>query len=76
MPSVDQATGTTEEWSIEMAAPIQLLQGGWKPGTLKAGDHISVTVHPARDGHRAGNFMSAVGADGQTLGKAKQERTP
>ena len=76
VPSVDHAAGTTEEWSIEMAAPIQLLQGGWKPGTLKAGDHIRVTVHPARDGHRAGNFMSAVGTDGQTLGKAKQERTP
>src|SRR5690242_8149941 len=22
-----------QEWSIEMAAPIQVRQGGWKPGT-------------------------------------------
>ena len=76
VPSSDPAAGAPEEWSIEMAAPIQVLQGGWKPGTLKVGDHISVTVHPARDGHRSGNFMSAVGADGLILGKAKQEQTP
>jgi hypothetical protein len=67
-------TGAVEEWSIEMASPIQVLQGGWKPGTLKVGDKIQVTVHPARDGHHAGNFISAVAADGTPLGKPKQEQ--
>jgi hypothetical protein len=63
------AKGDVEEWSIEMASPYQVLQGGWKPSTLKVGDHISVSVHPARDGSRAGNFVSAVSADGRPLGR-------
>lgn len=64
------STGTPaqQEWSIEMASPFQVLSGGWRPGTLQAGDKIKVTVHPARDGTRAGNFISAVSADGHALG--------
>ena len=73
VPVDGAAGGAQDEWSIEMAAPVQVLQGGWKPGTLKAGDRIRVSVHPARDGSRAGNFISATGADGHSLGKAQQE---
>ena len=63
-----EAASDGQEWSIEMAAPIQVRQGGWKPGTLKAGDRIRVSFHPAHDGSRAGNFVSAVAADGRPLG--------
>jgi hypothetical protein len=63
--------GEAQEWSIEMAAPIQVRQGGWKPGTLKVGDHIRVNLHPARDGSHSGNFVSAVGTDGRPLGQAQ-----
>lgn len=65
------AAGDAQEWSIEMAAPIQVRQGGWKPGTLKAGDHIRVSIHPAHDGTHAGNFVSAVSTDGRPLGAAQ-----
>jgi Family of unknown function (DUF6152) len=65
-----------QEWSIEMAAPIQVRQGGWKPGTLKAGDRIRVSIHPANDGTHAGNFVSAMSIDGRTLGTAQSERQP
>jgi hypothetical protein len=63
------AIGTTE-WSIQMASPSQVHQGGWKPGTLKAGDKIAVVIHPMRDGTAGGNFISATGADGHPLGQA------
>jgi hypothetical protein len=63
----DAAGGGVQEWSIEMSSPIQMRQGGWKPGTLKAGDRIQVRVHPARDGSHAGNFVSAASADGRSL---------
>lgn len=66
---VPASNGAMQEWSIEMSTPYRALQGGWKPGTLKPGDRVKVTVHPARNGARAGNFVSAVGADGQPLGK-------
>jgi hypothetical protein len=60
-----------EDWSVEMGAPLQLYQGGWKPGTLKPGDEIKVVVRPTRDGtQRAGLFVSATRADGSVLGKS------
>ena len=59
-----------EDWSVEMGAPLQLYQGGWKPGTLKPGDEIKVVVRPVRDGtQKAGLFVSATRADGTVLGK-------
>ena len=58
-----------EEWSVEMGAPLQLYQAGWKPGTLKPGDEVTVVVHPARDGTHGGLFLSAIGKDGATLGR-------
>jgi len=61
----------TEDWSVEMGAPLQLYQGGWKPGTLKPGDEIKVVVRPTRDGTKAGLFVSATRADGTVLGKPK-----
>ena len=76
VPAGDVTGSSTQEWSIEMASPIQVLQGGWKPGTVKAGDLVQVTLHPARDGRHAGNFISAVAADGKSLGKSKQEQGP
>jgi phage-related protein len=33
--SVLRESGAVEDWSVEMGAPLQLYQGGWKPGTLK-----------------------------------------
>jgi len=57
------------EWSIEMGAPIELYRGGWRPAILKAGDKIAVVFNPTRDGSRGGLFVSAVGADGQPVGK-------
>ncbi len=59
----------SEEWSVEMGAPLQLYQAGWKPGTLKPGDDVTVVVHPARDGTRGGLFLSATGKDGAALGR-------
>jgi Family of unknown function (DUF6152) len=80
VPVAGASNGDVEEWSIEMASPFQVLQGGWKPSTLKPGDHIRVSVHPARDGSHAGNFVSAVSADGQPLTAAPpihpSSRTP
>ena len=58
-----------EEWSVEMGAPLQLYQAGWKPATLKPGDVVTVVVHPARDGTHGALFLSATGKDGAALGR-------
>lgn len=61
--------GGPEEWSIEMGAPLQLSQGGWRPGTLKPGDAIKVVINPMRDtAVKGGAFVSATRADGSPVG--------
>jgi hypothetical protein len=61
--------GGTEEWSIEMGAPLQLYQGGWRPSSLKPGDAIEVVVNPLHDTSvRGGLFISAKRADGTPVG--------
>jgi hypothetical protein len=68
--SVPDESGALAEWSVEMGNPLQLYQGGWKPGTLKAGDEIKLVIHPTHDAAtKAGLFVSAVGVDGRVFGK-------
>lgn len=66
---VRNAQGKEEEWSLEMGAPVYLYNVGWRPGTVKAGDRISVSIAPLRNGERGGLLQAARGADGQPLGK-------
>lgn len=68
--TVAGADGAQEEWSVEMGAPMQLYQHGWRPGTLKPGDRIEVVIHPTRDATlKAGVFVAATGPGGQSLEK-------
>jgi hypothetical protein len=60
------------EWSVEMGPPSEMFRGGWRPGTLRPGDKVTVTVHPARDGSSGGLFISATDAEGKPLGKRPQ----
>jgi hypothetical protein len=60
--------GVAGEWSIELTSPEHLARAGWKPGTLKSGDKVTVVVHPIRDGSRGGQFVSAIAADGTPIG--------
>jgi Family of unknown function (DUF6152) len=68
--------GVDAEWSIEMGSTTQLYRSGWRPGTLKNGDKISVVVHPLRDGTAGAQYLSAQGPGGATLGKAKSGSAP
>lgn len=57
------------EWGVEMNSPLALFRSGWKPGSLKAGDKISVVINPLRDGRPSGQFVSATGPDGKPIGR-------
>lgn len=61
--------GAAEEWSIEMTSPEHLARAGWKPGTVKRGDKITLVIHPLRTGEHGGQFVSGTAADGVPLGK-------
>jgi hypothetical protein len=64
-----QGQGESLEWSVEMGGPSNLFRGGWRPGTLKPGDRITVVIHPMRDGTPGGMFISATDGDGRPIGK-------
>ena len=66
LASADQSP--PQEWSLEMAAPMYLYRLGWRPSTVKAGDKITVSLHPLRDGKRGGLLFKATTADGRVLG--------
>ncbi len=65
---VPDAQGTPTLWSLEMGGAGQMERQGWDQQTLKAGDKVSVTLHPLRDGSNGGQLMSVVLPDGKTLG--------
>jgi hypothetical protein len=60
--------GVETEWSIESGAPGMMLRNGWKPSTLKAGDKVTLTMHPLRNGNPGGSLVRVTGPDGRTLG--------
>ena len=59
--------GVVDTWSIEMTSPTFLLRAGWKSSTIKAGEKLSVTVRPFRDGTPGGLFVSVTLADGKVM---------
>jgi hypothetical protein len=58
----------SENWSIEGASPNMLFRIGWKPDSIKAGDHLTVVFNPLRNGGRGGSFVYATLPNGQVLG--------
>ena len=59
--------GVKEEWSIEGNSPNQLIRLGWRPGTLKPGDSVTLLVRPMRDGAKGAMFVEITLADGTVL---------
>ena len=62
----------SEHWAIEMTAPNNLVQEGWKRTTVKPGDRVTLYVHPLRSGDRGGSFAGVKLADGTVLGQQTQ----
>jgi hypothetical protein len=59
--------GGVDTWSIEMTSPTFLLRAGWKSSTIKAGEKVSVTLRPFRDGTPGGLFVSVTLPDGRVM---------
>jgi hypothetical protein len=61
--------GKPVNYSIEGASPNSLVRrSGWNRTSIKAGDHVKLTIHPMKDGSKGGSFVAATFADGHTLG--------
>jgi hypothetical protein len=62
--------GNETEWNLEMGAPNYLYNNGWRPGTLKGGDNVVVTIAPLKSGADGGLVVEVTMADGRKLGNA------
>jgi len=69
--ATDSEGAAPVEWSIEMTSPEHLVRAGWKPGTLKSGDKVTLVIHPIRGGGKGGQFVSGIAADGAPLGVSR-----
>jgi len=58
----------TERWGIELNSPNNLTRQGWRRSTLKAGDKVTVTINPLRNGKKGGLFNTIVLPNGKMLG--------
>ena len=56
----DPATGKDIEWSIECGSPNMMARQGWKRESLKAGDKVTLVIHPLKTGQMGGSMVSAV----------------
>jgi hypothetical protein len=50
--SVETANGSKEIWGFEMASTGMMIRNGWNAADMKAGDKVTVTGAPERDGAR------------------------
>ncbi len=73
---VTDPTGKVETWRFEGSTPSSLIRSGFKPGTLKAGDKVTVKGSHARDmTQNAGVAREIMTADGRSfiVGPAGEE---
>ena len=67
--------GVVTHWSVEMYNPLYMSRAGWTRNTLKPGDEIDITFHPAKNGTGAGYIREGDGKlvfNGKTLGFTEQ----
>ena len=63
---VTGADGKVEKWAFEASTPSSLIRSGFKPGTVKAGDEVTIKGYHARDAaSNAGAGRELQTADGR-----------
>ena len=64
---VEQDGGKTVDWNVEGVSLNMMVRAGFKKDTLKAGDIVSVTGHPGKNGKPVLLLMKIMLADGRVL---------
>ena len=62
--------GQVVKWIAEGQAPNVIFPQGYRKDSFKAGDQVTVTVEPVKNGRPMGRILQSVLADGNTLGVA------
>jgi hypothetical protein len=64
---VEQEAGKTVDWNVEGVSLNMMVRAGFKKDSLKAGDIVSVTGHPGKNGRPVLLLMKITLADGRVL---------
>jgi hypothetical protein len=64
---VKDESGKIQNWAIEFGTVRDLMKKGWMQDTLKPGDQIAVTLHPAKNGATVGVSSKITYADGREI---------
>ncbi len=69
---VKDENGNVQSWDAESAPPQRLYRAGWNRFTLKAGDQITVTGAPYKDGTHRLSIRKLVNGDGKVLSEGAE----
>jgi hypothetical protein len=64
-------TGKTVHWGLELNSPGNLVRLGWNHSSLKAGEEVTATFDPGKEGRPIGICVDVVKPDGQKLHSAQ-----
>jgi hypothetical protein len=63
--NVKTENGGVEHWIAELTSPGTLTRDGWHHDSVKAGDEVTVYLHPTKSPTKTGNFQKVESADGR-----------
>ena len=59
--------GTVRNWAVETQNPTAMTQRGWSRTSFKAGDAVTVTLEPVKNGQPIGRLLTIVLPNGEKL---------
>ena len=59
--------GQVVHWAAETQAPPNIIPYGWSKQSFKAGDEVTLTLEPVKNGQPLGRLLQVVFANGKTL---------
>jgi len=64
---VKDESGKIQHWFVESSYVRDFIKKGWTVDTLKPGDQVTITLHPAKSGTPIGSLQKITYADGRAL---------
>ena len=61
------ATGNMRNWAVETQNPTAMTQRGWSRTSFKAGDTVTVTLEPVKNGQPIGRILTVILPNGEKL---------
>jgi hypothetical protein len=73
---VKNESGQMAHWVAETQNPAEMVSLGWGKTSFKAGDEVTVSLMPVKNGNQFGRITLVVLPDGKTFVTIKQGVTP